>query len=280
MHAGPVISTSERTHLVLLCSCIRPRRRHQPLCDLQVSYHTRKQKRSVARLHTSTTTNASASASHTVTQRHCTYSAPLRHCIRPRRRHQPLRNLQVPIQTREQKRSVAILHTNTTHASTSASHTATERHCTHIVPLRRCIRPRRRHQPLCNLQVSSLTRDQKRSVAPLQQTPHTRLHQHHTQLHSGTAHTSFLSVTAFDPADDTSHCATAKCPPQHAARSAVSPYCTQHHTRVCISIAHIYTAALHTPRYSPSLHSTPPTTPATVRLPSVLPYTHTEAQWS
>jgi hypothetical protein len=59
------------------------------------------------------------------------------------------------------------------------------------------------------------------------QTPHTRLDQHRTQPHSGIVHTSSLSVTAFDPADDTSHCATSKCPPSHAARSAVTPNCTQ-----------------------------------------------------
>jgi hypothetical protein len=170
----------ERTHTASL-GHTGPRRRHQPLHDLQVSSLTRKQKRSVAQLHTNTT-RTSASASHTATQRHSTYLAPLRHCIRPRRRHQPLCDLQVSSLTRYQERSVAALHTVTVHASASASHTATQPHsCTYPAPLRRCIRPRRRHQPLCDLQVSSLTRTQKRSEAPLHaSTTHTSASASHT----------------------------------------------------------------------------------------------------
>jgi hypothetical protein len=139
----PHIATRRHcTHLVTLRHCIRPRRRHQPLCDLQVPSPTRKQKRSLAKLHANTT-YASASALHTVTQQHCTHMVPLHRCIRPRRRHQPLCDFQVSSLTRTQKRSVALLHTSNTHASASASHTATQRHCTHIVTLRRWIRPRR-----------------------------------------------------------------------------------------------------------------------------------------
>ncbi len=94
-----------------------------------------------------------------------------------------------------------------------------QQHCTHFIPLRHGVRPRRRHQPLCNVQVPIRTCQQKRSIALLRE---------------NAAHQDSESRTST-------------------------------------------TAAPHTHCSSPSLHSTPPTTPATVRPPSILSHTQPEA---
>jgi hypothetical protein len=108
---------------------------------------------------------------------------------------------------------------------------------------------------------------------------HTRVcisitHDHTAALHAPRSSPSLHSTPPTTPA-------TVR-PPSVLSHTQAGVECChpahKHHTRVCISVNHSHTAALYTPRPSPSLHSTPPTTPATVRPPGVLPHTHTEVQ--
>ncbi len=121
------------------------------------------------RTHSTTHSHTMAKAHRTTSWRCHAHIFPLGRHIRARRRHEPLCDAHVPIPTRTQKCSVAILRANAASVTVDAKTApASSSHRTHIAPLGRCIRSRRRHQPLRDGQVPVLTCNQKRGAPFLQ----------------------------------------------------------------------------------------------------------------